>query len=215
LHACLDFKICFINLIVMLVEISQDLLTELKSGNEKAFTILFNGYFQRLCRFATGYVIDGSVAKNIVQDVFLKLWETRKNISEGSSIGGLLLTMTKNSCLDYLRHKHIESKYQQQIQDNQKEIELNYFALKNLEIDLLNLSEISDIIEHTINLLPPQCQHVFRMSRFQDLSNAEIAQQLDISVKAVEANITRALKIFRTELKDYITILFILNIPLI
>lgn len=192
--------------------ITEKLLKALKSGNEEAFTLVFNDYFPRLCQFAVNYVVDSSAAKNIVQDVFVKLWETRQNINEHSSILSYLLTITKNSCLDYLRHKQVELKYQKQAGNDNNEFELNYYALRRLEIDFLDYDEIMRIIENTLNLLPPQCQQVFRLSRFEDLSNAEIALRLGIGQKAVEANITRALKVFRKELKDYITILLLLNI---
>jgi len=195
----------------MPVYISEKLLIDLKKGNEEAFTLIFNVYFLRLCRFALTYVIDESTAKNIVQDVFIKLWETRQYINENKSILAYLLTITRNSCLDHLKHKLVEHKYQNQLLKDQSELELNYNALKRLEIDLLDYQEIEQIIEKTLRTLPPQCQHVFKLSRFDNLSNAEIAEKLDIGIKAVEANITRALVIFRKELKDYLTILILLN----
>jgi RNA polymerase sigma-70 factor, ECF subfamily len=197
----------------MSVLITEKLLGDLKKGNEKAFTAIFNNYFSRLCQFANTYVVDEAASKNIVQDIFVQLWETKNTIRENTSIMAYLLTITKNSCLDYLKHKQVEFKYQKLVAKEQKELELNYFALKRLEIDLLDYEEIVQIIEKTLTILPPQCQQVFRMSRFENLSNTEIAGKLNVSIKAVEANITRALKIFRKELKDYISILLILNIP--
>jgi len=198
----------------MPVSITENLLNDLKKGNQDAYTLIFNEYFSRLCQFAATYVIDPSEAKNIVQDVFVKLWETRQNIRENTSILSYLLTITKNSCLDFLKHKQVEYKYQKLVVKNHNELELNYYALKRLEIDLLDYNEIEQIIEKTLSSLSPQCQQVFRMSRFENLSNPEIAEKLEIGIKAVEANITRALKIFRNELKDYITILILLNIPI-
>ncbi len=193
--------------------VSERLLKDLKKGNEEAFTTIFNNYFPRLCQFAVTYVVDEATAKNIVQDVFIKMWEARESIRENNSIMAYLLTITKNSCLDYLRHKQVELKHQKEVTGEMNELNLNYYALKRLEIDLLDYDEIKEIIEQTLKTLPPRCQEVFRLSRFDDLSNAEIAEKLDIGVKAVEANITRALKIFRKELKDYIAILLLLNIP--
>jgi RNA polymerase sigma-70 factor (family 1) len=199
----------------MPVVISGKLFDGLKNGDEKSFSVIFNEYFQRLCQFASTYVVDEAVAKNIVQDVFVKLWENRQNIKEGTSFLSYLLTITKNNCLDYLKHKQVEYKYQKQVAGYQNELELNYYALQRLEIDFLEYDEIICIVEKTLRTLPPQCQQVFRMSRLENLPNAEIALKLGIGQKAVEANITRALKIFRKELKDYITVLVFLNIPLI
>jgi RNA polymerase sigma-70 factor (ECF subfamily) len=82
-----------------------------------------------------------------------------------------------------------------------------------LEYDLYDFEEVQKIIDKTIESLSPQCKRVFMLSRFENLSNAEIVEKLGITVKAVEANITRALKIFRIELKDYLSILFFLSLP--
>jgi RNA polymerase sigma-70 factor (ECF subfamily) len=199
----------------MSILITEKLLNDLKEGNENAFNIIFNNYFARLCQFAITYVIDEAAAKNIVQDVFVKLWENRKNIRGNTSFLSYMLTITKNYSLDYLKHKQIEYKYQKRAADYQSELELNYYALQRLEVDLLEYEEIVQIIEKTLNTLPPQCQQVFRLSRLENLSHAEIASKLGIGQKAVEANITRAIKVFRKELKDYIPILILLNIPLI
>lgn len=197
----------------MLVPNIENLINNLRSGNEESFITVFNSYFPRLCRFAATYIIDEPVAKDIVQEAFIKLWETRKNLHEDASIFAYLLIIIKNKCLDYLKHKQIEYKYQKHQIQHHTELELNYYALKRLEIDFLDYKEINEIIERTINLLPEKCQQVFKMSRFEHLSNAEIAEKLNIGTKAVEANMTRALKIFRRELKDYISILVFLQIP--
>lgn len=193
---------------------SEFLAKSLRRGDEKAFENLFKECFPRLCRFASIYIIDDSIAKDIVQGVFIKLWETKQNLREENSILAYLLSITKNSCLDYLKHKQIENKYQKQAIRQQTELELNYYALARLELDLYDYNDINKIIEKTISSLPAQCQQVFKMSRYENLSNAEIAEKLGIGIKAVEANITRALKIFRHELKDYLAILILLSIPI-
>lgn len=197
----------------MSVIISEEILSDLKKGDLTAYTLVFNDYFPRLYQFALTYVLDEAEAKNIVQDIFIKLWENRSNLRENTSVLSFLLTITKNKCLDYLKHQQIENKFKEQAVVYQNEMELNYYALMRLEIDMLDYKEILQIVEKTLNLLPPQCQQVFRMSRYENLTNAEIANKLGIGQKAVEANITRALKVFRKELKDYITILILLNIP--
>lgn len=196
----------------MTLLLTEELLNDLRNGDERSYTLIFKDYFPRLKNFALGYVLDDGVAKNLVQDAFLKLWENRSQIKENLSLFSYLLTVTKNNCLDYLKHKHYEIEYQKLTINNAKELEINYYALKRLEIDLLDYKEILQIIEKTILLLPPQCQQVFKMSRFENLTHPEIANKLGIGQKAVEANITRALKIFRKELKDYISILILLKI---
>ncbi|HEX3008138.1 MAG TPA: RNA polymerase sigma-70 factor [Bacteroidales bacterium] len=192
---------------------SEDLARNLRSGNEKTYVSLFRIYFSRLCNFASVYVSDHTAAQDIAQGVFMKLWESRHQLKDETSIPAYLITITRNSCLDYLKHQQIEFRYQKKILQ-QEEIELNYNALKRLDIDMVDYDEINNIVEQTIAQLPPQCQQVFRMSRYGNCTNAEIAERLGVTSKAVEANITRALKILRHELKDYLSILIILNIPL-
>lgn len=185
----------------------------LRKGDERAFEAVFRAYYPRLCQFAKTYINDTSVSKNMAQDAFMRLWENRETLREGGSVIAYLLTLTRNCCLDYLKHLQVELKHSNKVAKNFSESELNYQALKRLEIDLLDYTEIERIINTTLETLPPQCRQVFSMSRFENLSNSEISEKLDISVKAVEANITRALKIFKAELKDYIAILVLLNIP--
>lgn len=194
--------------------LQKDLIADLRNGDEKAFTTFFSEYFYQICQFAVTYVKDDDVAKNLVQDAFVKLWENKESISEGSSIFSFLLTITKYDCLNYLKHQQVENKFRKRSEENQKRLELNYFALQQLEIDNIDYEKMMEIVEETINSLPPQCQQVFRLSRFGNHTNKEIADKLNIGVKAVEANITRALKIFRENLKDYVVCLIIFNIPL-
>jgi RNA polymerase sigma-70 factor (ECF subfamily) len=192
---------------------SENLLFDLKKGDKKAFTQIFQIYNSRLSHFAKAYVIDPDIAMNMVQDAFLKLWENIKELKESTSISAYLYTITRNNCLNYLKHQKVEAKYHQKIIKNSLELELNYGALKRLEYDLYDFEEVQRIIDKTIELLSPQCKQVFMLSRFENQSNAEIAEKLGITVKAVEANITRALKIFRLELKDYLSLLFFFSLP--
>ncbi len=192
---------------------SDKLLIDLKKGNQKAFTRIFQFYNSKLSYFAKEYVIDEEVALNMVQDAFLKLWENSKNLKDSTSINAYLYTITRNNCLNYLKHQKVEAKYHQKITKDSLELELNYGALKRLEYDLYDFEEVQKIIDHTIELLSPQCKQVFLLSRYENLTNAEIADKLGITVKAVEANITRALKIFRLELKDYLSLFFFFSLP--
>lgn len=192
----------------------ENIIPLLIQGNESAFEKVYRMYFQRVVNFINTYLNDTSLSKSIAQDTFLKLWEQRKFLRTNTSLLSYLLVIARNSCLDYLKHKQIILKYENAVQQKYKENELNYHALRRLEIDFMTYREIEQIIQQTIEKLPPQCREVFCLSRFEDFSNQEIAEKLEISVKTVEAHITRALKILREALKDYITILILLNIPI-
>ncbi|NJK98204.1 MAG: hypothetical protein HC905_27775 [Bacteroidales bacterium] len=94
-------------------KISENLIGDLRFGREEAYNQIFKNYFPRLCQFATTYLLDEAVAKNLIQDVFLKLWENRQELRENVSIMSYLLTITKNKCLDYIRHQKIENKHKE------------------------------------------------------------------------------------------------------
>lgn len=192
--------------------IDKTLVDDLRNGSKEAFTVFFTNYFNRICQFAITYVKEEDVAKNIVQDAFVKLWENRYNISENSSIFSFLLTITKYDCLNYIKHQQVENNFKRRVEDKHKLLELNYSALQQLEVESIDYGKLLQILESTVSSLPPQCQQVFRLSRYENLTNNEIANKLQISNKAVEANITRALKVLRIKLKDYLLLLLLFNI---
>ncbi len=185
-------------------EINIELYKRLKEGDEPAFEIVFKSYFVQLVSFANEYVFDREVSKNIVQEVFVKLWEKRANIDIEGNVKAYLYTSTKNSCLSYLRHLKTKQQYFEKRKKDFEDLMHNYEALSQLNIDRIDFDSIESIINETIGLLPPRCKEVFTLSRFEELSNKKIAEKLEISVKAVEANITRAIKLLRKNLRGYI-----------
>lgn len=139
---------------------------------------------------------DLSISEDLVQDVFFNLWKNRKSLEIRTSTRNFLVTNVKNSCIDYLRRKEVEARYtaaQSQNSDSMYDTE-----------DLYIISELEENINKALAKLPDKIRIVFEMNRFQDLTYAEIAQQKEISVKTVEAYMTKALKHLREELKDYL-----------
>jgi RNA polymerase sigma-70 factor (ECF subfamily) len=192
--------------------IDKTLVEDLRNGSEEAFTVFFTKYFNRICQFAITYVKEEAVAKNIVQDAFVKLWENRYNINENSTIFSFLLTLTKNGCLNYIKHQQIVNNFKKRVEDKHKLFELNYNALQQLDVEHIDYIQLLQLLEEAVSSLPPQCQQVFRLSRYDNLTNNEISEKLQITNKAVEANITRALKILRVKLKDYLLLLLLFKI---
>lgn len=176
----------------------------LKDGNEAAFEVVFKTYYSRLHAFCKEYVIDSSIAENIVQDAFMVLWNKRKKLKEDTNLNAYLYTIVKNFSLKHLRKTRISNTYQQYEKSKKEELALNAMALSELETNNLAFKEIEQIIQETLSTLPPRCREVFEMSRFNGLKNREIADKLDISDKAVEANISRALKSLKVSLSDYL-----------
>jgi RNA polymerase sigma-70 factor (ECF subfamily) len=102
--------------------------------------------------------------------------------------------------------------FKKRVEDKHKLFELNYNALQQLDVEHIDYIQLLQLLEEAVSSLPPQCQQVFRLSRYDNLTNNEISEKLQITNKAVEANITRALKILRVKLKDYLLLLLLFKI---
>lgn len=110
----------------------------------------------------------------------------------------------RNASLSHLRHIKLETSFFEKSRKNSENLQLNYEALEELRVEKIDFQNLERVIQETIASLPPRCQEVFVLSRYENLKNKEIALKLDISVKAVEANITRALNALRDNTKDYL-----------
>ncbi|NWJ52090.1 MAG: RNA polymerase sigma-70 factor [Bacteroidetes bacterium] len=176
------------------------LFNKMKEGDQHAFNFIFTKHYSDLVNFAMVYLKEVSEAEEIVQNVFLKLWEEREEIDIHSSLKAYLMNCIKNRCLDYFKHQRIIERYNDRISKSQEQ----YIE----EADkYLMLSELEKQINSTINLLPSTCKNIFNMSRIEGKKNREIAEELNISIKTVEANIGRALKVLRANLVDYLVLL--------
>ena len=172
----------------------------IKNGDEYSFELLFRKYYVRLCCFANKFLNDPEEAREIVQDVFLKLWEAREDIKPEDSLNSYIFSVARNKCINKLRRRHVESKYTEILQ-------LVY--AENREIsphDSLLANELGNEFAIAIEKLPDKCREIFDLSRIEGLRYSEIASMLQISVKTVEAHMSKALKILRIELKDYLMI---------
>lgn len=169
------------------------LLRQIKENNEDAFKFLFETYFIPICRFVFLYIKDNSIAEEISLDVFTTFWEKRETIEIKISLKAYLFQSARNRTINYIRdnRRHMHT-------DNADFIELSE------ENNYLEVQELESLIEEAICSLPEKCQEVFRKSRMENLTNKEIAGQLAITTKTVEAQITKALKQIRKYLgKNY------------
>jgi len=188
--------------------IDSEWVEAIRFGDANSFEKLFNHYCQRLINFARNYVIDKQIAENVVQDVFVKVWNNRENLDRTKMIKSYLFTAVKNDSLKHLRHLSIEN----------KETEANQPYTNNDERPDKKLDEKETALklEQAINELPEKCREIFTMNRFDNLKYSEIADILNISIKTVETQMGRALKKLRERLKPFLTmILFILTLILI
>ncbi len=177
----------------------KDTTGQLPFQDLKSFEELFRQYYQMLCAYAYKFVSDGDTAEEIVQDLFYKLWEKRSELLINTSVKSYLFSAVHNRCLKYIDHKNVESRYR------------SYYLQRESEVDTepqqtADLNELQGAIDRTLEALPERCSHIFRLNRFEGLKYHEIASRLSISVKTVEANMGKALKMLRKNLKGYVGI---------
>jgi len=170
--------------------------------DEASFEMLFKSNFKGLCWFAVKYVKDLDTAKEIVQDAFISLWEKRESIDMSKPVKSYLTTTIYNRSLNYLR-------------DNKK-FNKDLLGFENIypdsafhQTDKLIEDEISKKIKDAIEELPEKCREVFMLSRYENLKYQQIADKLAISVKTVEAQMSKALQHMRTRLADYISLMIL------
>jgi RNA polymerase sigma-19 factor, ECF subfamily len=181
----------------------DELALRIKLGDEQAFELLFRKYYVRLCGFANKFLNDPEEARGIVQEVFMKIWESREDIDPEDSLQSYLFKIAQNKSLNRLRKKKVESRY------------IEIFKLAYIDnsdfssYESIFTLELTDNINRVINTLPPKCKRIFELSRIEGLKYNEIASELQISVKTVEAQMSKALNILRTELKDYLKIIIL------
>jgi RNA polymerase sigma-70 factor (ECF subfamily) len=170
------------------------LFLQLQHDGEKAYQELFLKYYSPLCEYASQYIRDEE-AEDLVQDLMLHIWEARKEIVIETSLKSYLFIAVKNRCLNAVKRKLYHEQVHEQLHDKLKD------QFEDPDYYLFN--ELSEKIEESVRELPDNYRKTFEMSRFGMLSNARIAEQLNVSIKTVEYHISRSLKMLRTRLKDY------------
>ncbi len=173
--------------------------------NKQAFEELFKLYHKVLKLYAKRFVIETDAAEDIVQDVFVNLWKTRKKIIITTSLKSYLFTAVYNQCLNYLKKTkkvQITDISEKEEADNLKEYYYEHVIYKKKS---LIRSEISKDIKQAIDKLPEQQRRVIILSRKFGLKNREIAEFLDISIKVVEKHVSKALYTLRDYLKEYLS----------
>ncbi|MDR1381379.1 MAG: RNA polymerase sigma-70 factor [Tannerella sp.] len=189
----------------MMVIFDKNFSARIVQGDREAFDELFRLFYNRLFRFAQGYLNDECKAEDIVQDAFLMLWERHDTLRPDSHVPAWLLTVVRNRILNHVERmkRQVESEqiYARRVV---RDCELSISSLSACDPEQMFGHEVEQIIRRAIDALPEKTREIILMSRFDDMSNREIADKLNLSVKSVEYHITQALKKLRLELKDYI-----------
>jgi RNA polymerase sigma-70 factor (family 1) len=172
-----------------------DLMCEIKSDNMLAFDSLYKRYGRRLHRFAFQILKSSEDAENILQDVFLNLWEHRNRIEKSESVRYYIFTLAYNASITVIRKKVREKKF------------LEYIKQQQLEENPVNLDlefrDIKEKLDEIINHLPGRQREVYLKSRVDELKQQEIAELMNISVNTVENHMARALRTLRKKLGNY------------
>jgi len=188
------------------VKVKNTYLTN--SSLDKSFNDIYSLYYKKSFFFAKSYVHNDLAAEDIASESLIKLWEKLK-AEEIDYIEPLLLTILKNKALDYLKHEEVKRTAFESIADWQHyELSIRISALEACDPNEIFSEEVERIIRETLNQLPEQTRQIFQLSRFENKSNKDIAEQTGLSVKGVEYHISKALKVLRIALKDYLPLFY-------
>ncbi|MEM9142729.1 MAG: RNA polymerase sigma-70 factor [Bacteroidota bacterium] len=178
------------------------MIQSLKDGDERAYTFLVDRYHHDLCVYANSLVNDRGVAEDIVQNVFIRTWERRKNLNPSYSLKSFLYKAAYNEFIDqYRKRKSVMAIEKIYIQELDRTVTRDDAFFEKLVVRL----------QQEIQNLPPTCKDIFLMSKREGLSNMEIAEYLDVSKKTIEYHMTRAFSILRKRISNDIEpILFLL-----
>ena len=181
--------------------IEEDVLVKrMIDGDTTAFELMFRYYYPGLVIFAANIVANKDEAEEIVQDFFVRLWGNRKNIKTNGNLKGYFFTSVKNRSINFLKSNEVKRQIINEL-TKQMESELRYNP--DIYID----TELQRQLKAAFAKLPPRTAEIFTMSRFKGFSNTEIADDLGLSKRTVETQVSKALKILRKELHGYITLL--------
>ena len=181
----------------------------MQKNNKSDFSRVYSIYFPKLVRFAREFVLSTEDAENVIQDIFIYLWEHQELLDTLTNLNAFLFTLVKNKCIDQLRHRKLLERKREEFKTVfDKEIQLKLYALQQFDENALSNEDIEIILDNAINSLPEKCREVFVLSRMEGLKNREIAERLNISAKTVENQMTTAIRKLRVELKDYLPLFY-------
>ena len=175
---------------------------------ETRFEDIYLSYFSEMKYFAKEYVISEEDAENIVQDVFVELWENKEMLNMHMNLIAYLFTTIKNKCLNHLRHKLVVQETASKLQEEYTiSLRMNLDSLEAFDNNLFSDQDIEKIISRALDTLSEKCRTIFIMSKIEGKKQKEIAQELNISINTIETQMGIAYKKLRIELKDYFPIL--------
>lgn len=175
------------------------------------FEEVYLTYFSRMKNFALEYVLSEQDAENIVQDVFMELWEKKEILSVQINLIAYLFTAIKNRCIDFIRHTILVRDVADKLQEEHLlTLKMKFYSLEAFDNNILSDNNIEAIISKAINALPEKCREIFIKSKIEGKKQKEIAAELNISINTIETQMGIAYKKLKIELKDFLPIFLFL-----
>ncbi|PSQ73528.1 MAG: RNA polymerase sigma-70 factor [Bacteroidetes bacterium QH_9_64_21] len=172
---------------------------QIRAGSEEAFRKVFHAYYSELCGFAADYLDSVDRARDVVQEVFLRIWRRREKLDIRVSLKSYLYQAVRNRALNHIRRSETEDEFQDHVRHTSNESD------QRTAIDTFHMKELSEDVNEAIADLPDRRRMAFLLHRRHGFTYKEIAQIMEISPKTVENQIGRALKSLRSQLEDRFT----------
>lgn len=174
------------------------------SSGKEDYSKIYAIYFPKLVRFSQTYLHSQEDAENLVQDIFLYLWENREQIPSLGNMNAYLFTVVKNRCIDFLRRQAKNDEKKRSLSElEEKELQFKLYSLQKFDENNFSIADIEHLISQAVDSLPARCKEIFILSRMEGLRHKEISERLNISVNTIESQIAIALKKLKVALKDY------------
>ena len=186
-------------------------MSEGRKKENAVFEDNYSRYYRRCILFAKSYVFDSHTAESLAADAMSVYWERKAAGEEIEMVLPFLFSVIRNKALQYLRHESVRLRAEGEMSSSiQCELQFRIDSLESCDPHTLFAGDVQKILDSTLKALGDKTDRIFCLSRFQGMSNKEIAEKLGITEKAVEYHITKALKALRVSLKDYLPLVGIL-----
>jgi len=172
-----------------------ELARKIKTGGKVAYQVLFERYAPQVYQFSLSYLKNEADSEELVQDVFLKIWEKRETLDESKNLKSFIFKIAVNTIYDFIRHKNVETAFADYAR-------LNFKTDDNYTWHSVIFNEMQQNLEDIVAKLPEQQQSIFHLSKLQGLTNDEIAEKLDLSKRTVENHLYRAISYLKEYFKN-------------
>ncbi len=178
-----------------------DLIARLREGSVEAFDQLYNLYYRRIYGYCLSFTKSRKDTEDIVQEVFIRIWSNRRILEIRTSLRTYLISLVQHLALNEIRHRKVRTLYQ----DMNHELILSLSAEEHILY-----SELNDAVEELLSKLEPEVRETYMLSRVKHLKYSEIASQLNISIRTVEARISKTMKYLQNNLRDYRSVIYLI-----